>query len=338
VSKSVYTLEVTEDERIKGVEDIYILSPHHEEILKKMDNCRLRSKKAREAQCMLIEGLQGAGKTTLREYYESQHKRKETEDGMFIPVLATQIGVPATEKSLATSLLEALGDPAADKGTVVSQTMRLRHLLKDCKTELIILDEFQHFIDRDSLKVLKKISDWLKTLINDTKIPIVLIGMPYSHIVLDARGNEQLKRRFSVRESLKPFEWGSTQEERVNLRKFLRAVDEALPLNERSQLGSTQIAFRFYCATNGIVSYIMDIIKGACYLAFDTGAQLLNLDTLADAYDSRFALEFPERVNPFRQEVSDLKPMHFKDSTPDFRALRDFKDNKETAASAFGRR
>ena len=64
---------------------------------------------------------------------------------------------------------------------------------------LIILDEFQHFVDKDSWRVLKNVSDWLKNLIDETEVPIVLIGMPYAVEILDAPGNEQLQRRFSVR-------------------------------------------------------------------------------------------------------------------------------------------
>jgi len=58
--------------------------------------------------------------------------------------------------------------------------------MEACKVELLILDEFQHFQDRDSLKVLKTASDWLKLLMDENGVPIVLAGLPYSHTVLDA--------------------------------------------------------------------------------------------------------------------------------------------------------
>jgi archaellum biogenesis ATPase FlaH len=75
-------------------------------------------------------------------------------------------------------MLDSIGDPAADKGTVSSITLRLRKFLKGCEVELIILDEFQHFDDRQSKNILKIISDWLKNLLNQSKVPIILVGMP----------------------------------------------------------------------------------------------------------------------------------------------------------------
>ncbi len=57
---------------------------------------------------------------------------------------------------------------------------------------MLILDEFQHFIDRDSAKVLKTVSDWLKTLILDTNLPIILIGLPEAEQILQLNCHSQL--------------------------------------------------------------------------------------------------------------------------------------------------
>lgn len=129
--------------------------------------------------------------------------------------------MPATCKSLANALLTAIGDPAAEKGTLISQTNRLTKYFQACSVELLILDEFQHFQDRDSKKVLKTVSDWLKLLMDRTRVPIVLAGLPYSHTILDEIGNEQLQRRFATRIELEPFAY-ETSAERQNFRRFLK--------------------------------------------------------------------------------------------------------------------
>ena len=72
---------------------------------------------------------------------------------------------------------------------------------------MLILDEFQHFIDRDSAKVLKTVSDWLKTLILDTNLPIILIGLPEAEQILQLNCHSQLSRRFANRCYLGPFVW-----------------------------------------------------------------------------------------------------------------------------------
>lgn len=68
-------------------------------------------------------------------------------------------------------MLDALGDGAAERGTAVNQTLRVIKMVNDCGVEIIILDEFQHFIDSDSKIILDSVSNWLKDLINETKKP-----------------------------------------------------------------------------------------------------------------------------------------------------------------------
>src|SRR5947209_17585398 len=222
------------EERILKAEAIYVLSPDLQEVKDTIQHCHHYSRYSREPKCLLITGRSGVGKTSLAEYYMLDYPRIETEEGLKVPILYLKIEVPATPKNLVSALLAALGDPMAEKGNIGSQTRRLRKFLKDLKTELIILDEFQHFIDRDSLKVLKTISDWLKLLIDNAKIPVILMGMPYSRIILDTRGNEQLKRRFSLRRLIEPFGWGGAKDEQKDFRSFLKLVDEEMPFNKRA--------------------------------------------------------------------------------------------------------
>jgi hypothetical protein len=174
--------------------------------------------------------------------------------------------------------------------------------MDNCGIELIFLDEFQHFIDRDSKRVLKTISDWLKNLMDSTKRPIILVGMPYSHGVLDVEGNEQLKRRFSVRVSLEPFIWKDTKD-RKDFLKFLQIVDQKLPLNEWSYLSKTNMAFRLYVASDGIVSELMKLIRRATVIALDLSNEWLDLDVLNLAYEDCLASNAPEKENPFGEHL-----------------------------------
>lgn len=323
------------EERILKVEAIYVLSPELNEVHKTVQYCHRYSRHYREPKCLLITGRPGVGKTSLAEFYAKDYPRIETEDAIEVPVLYLRIDVPATPKNLVSALLAALGDPAAEKGNIGSQTRRLHKFLKELKTELIILDEFQHFIDRDSLKVLKTISDWLKVLIDNSKIPVVLMGMPYSHIILDTRGNEQLKRRFSLRRFIEPFGWGGTNEEQKDFRNFLKLVDSKLPFDQRANLAGKAMAFRFYCATNGVISYVMDIVRMATLTAIEQSLETVNLDILADAYDESLASAYPNRENPFRREIDELAIQPFADWIPELKNLKDLNINDNSSADVF---
>lgn len=328
----------TLEERILKAEAIYVLSPDLKKVKDTIQHCHQYSRYSREPKCLLITGRPGVGKTTLAEYYMKDYPRIETDEGLKVPVLYVKIEVPATPKSLVSALLSSLGDPAAEKGNIGSQTRRLRKFLKDLKTELIILDEFQHFIDRDSLKVLKTISDWLKLLIDNSKIPVVLMGMPYSRIILDTRGNEQLKRRFSLRRSIEPFGWGGTKEKQKDFRSFLKLVDEKMPFNKRANLFDRTMAFRFYCATNGVISYVMDIVRMAAVSAIEQSLDKVTLELLADAYDNSLASAYPDKQNPFSCEFKELKVLPFADWLPELKNLKDLNDKENSASEVLSRK
>ena len=159
----------------------------------------------------------------------------------------------------------------------------------------MVLDEFQHFIDRDSARVLKTISDWLKNLILDTKVPMVLIGLPEAEAVFHV--NCQLSRRFANRHNLNPFDWDKDSGQ--EFRTFLHAVESQLPLIEESNLATSEMAFRFYYASNGIVAYVMKLIRYGTYLALKQGQEKLDSSVLAIAYEKYVRADKPEKTNPF---------------------------------------
>jgi Bacterial TniB protein len=102
--------------------------------------CHQHSRVAAEPECLLITGQTGAGKTTICQNYSGRFPRQPTKTGICAPVLSASIPVPATVKSLVTRLLLALGDPMPERGSVVSQTLRLFGLVRECQVDLVILD------------------------------------------------------------------------------------------------------------------------------------------------------------------------------------------------------
>jgi hypothetical protein len=256
----------------------------------------------------MVTSPSGGGKTTLSTMYMSRFPKRVTEEGKCIPVLAATIPAPASVKGMVTSLLEALGDPIPDKGTTVTQTFRLYKLLRDCGVEMILLDEFQHIVDFDRLKILATAADWLKNLINNTNIPMVLMGIPGCDIILDT--NVQLERRFSSRMMLEPFAF-KTKPDQLEFRKFCKALDEKLPFDTRANLDSWETSFRIYWATGGVVGKVMALVRNAAELGIKSNVQNITFDQLAKAYEIKWGLanlmRFGKRIeNPFETELKDL--------------------------------
>lgn len=309
----------TQAERVALAERILLDFPRLERLLATMADCHEHSKIAAEPECLLVTGPTGAGKTTLATLYAARHPRRIGDGGVEAPVLIASIPVPATAKSLVTRLLVALGDPLAERGTTVGQTVRLVRLVRECGVELIILDEFQHFIDRDSNHVLSTVANWLKDVLNETNVPLVLMGLPYSDVIL--RSNEQLERRFGRRASLDPFGW-ETADDRTEFRTLLTHLDRALPLDRTSHLGDAEIAYRIFCATGGVLGFVMKLVRRAMALAVGRSREALDLALLAEAYDERLASANAGRPHPFRAPVGDLVPRNIAPHGHDVRPRR----------------
>lgn len=286
--------EMTLVKRLYIANNVYVLYPRFKEILAAIDDSHQFSNLKDEPECLFLKGETGAGKTTILKSYAQNYPRYQTQDSTIIPVLEVTIPSPATVKSVVTKLLWELGDPAYDKGTISNQTIRLIGLMRDCGVSLVFLDEFQHFIDRDSAKVLKTVSDWLKDLILDTKVPVVLIGLPEAETVFQF--NPQLSRRFANRQNLSPFSWSDSGRE---FRTFLHAVESQLPLIEESALACEETALRFYYAADGIVAYVMKLIRYGTYLALKHGQEKLDLNVLALAFEKYVKADKPYKKNPF---------------------------------------
>ena len=175
------------------------------------------------------------------------------------PVLKVTLQPDARPKGIAADLLLALGDPAWSSGTVQTLTNRAVRLLRHCGVELIVMDEFHHLFDADRAKVMTKASQWLKVLIVNTGVPVVVCGMPEAEYVLRA---EHTERRFKERLTLRCFNW-RTAKGRREFCGMLKKLDETLPLAKTSNLADREIAGRLYLACRGVSDYLMTLLRGA---------------------------------------------------------------------------
>lgn len=239
------------------------------------------------------------GKTTILEEYRNNFERYIKDGYTIVPVLYNKVPVGATPKSVASSLLRSLGDPAYDKGTENSQTARLLHFIKACQVEMIIIDEFQHLIDRETKHVLNKASDWIKSFCDNAGIPIILCGMPESSKIFDH--NDQLDRRFSEKIEMDGFNY-ITKENQIEFRAFLKNMDEKLPFNMNSNLANKKLADKLFYASKGNPYYVNKIILEATTIAAKSGGDFIDENHLYDAFTMIKISKRPYITNPFGKE------------------------------------
>jgi hypothetical protein len=291
------------EDRILQAEQIFITYPRIKKIRERIARCHMKSSRSQEPRCFMVTGESGCGKTSLAKAYRRKYPPVETENGTTIPVLYSLISAPATVKGVTAGLLASMGEPFPGHGTITTMTPKLDTLLANCGVQLIILDEFQHLIDKDSKRVLFNTADWLKNLIDRTGIPVVLMGLPESYQIL--KDHKQLRRRFSAHVNLEPFGFESDAE--INeFRIFLKMVDDHLPLSQRSNLYEFYTALRFFLASDGFIWKVMQIVKAAVEYAFEARQESLSLAILEKAYEEEIGSFDDAKQNPFSMDASDL--------------------------------
>ena len=303
ISKKLEILEAHPEyyEKLEQMEKIQIQTPAFLQTLAYMEECLVLSQRQVEPSCMMLTGETGTGKSTVMKEFERHYPKIEHDTFVEVPILRASVPLPVTISNMMTNLLASLRDPAADRGTQAQKATRLNKLLIGCKVRLIILDEFQHLIEGKSQHNNSNVSDWLKTLINETRIPVVLCGMPTAKDVLSC--NPQLMRRFQYYVQFKPFSWVSDQHTFQNM---LLKIDKELPFKASAGLANGDMPLRLMVASGGSISRLMKYIRGAAALALLSQKRCVQMEDFAEHYETH---SMEVGINPFTAGKRELERM-----------------------------
>ncbi|SIQ29383.1 TniB protein [Peribacillus simplex] len=294
IEKKEY-LSLTNEDKIKIINDIKINHPLFRMALKHIKVCHSDSKSRKDPLSLIITGGPGVGKTTIfKEYVQQNDETIYTSTGTKKNILWATLPQPIRPNSLMEILLKQLGDRRFDKGSQQQKFDRLVGLIKDCGIELIMLDEFQHFINPKTKRPHKDVADWFKSLINHTNIPVVLFGLEDSLDVL--KENQQLSRRFKRRVNLEPFGYRN-KSDIENFNRLLQEIERLLPFEEPSRLIS--LSEKIYSATDGIMDNIMSLLREAAYIAIKENENKIKSEDLYAAFSYDGHLGNKNKINPF---------------------------------------
>jgi len=244
---------------LRLVDKILVPHPKFEEAMHRIEQCFRFAEEAGEPSCLAVIGEARTGKTRVLNSCLLKHPGSRLDDGINMPIVYIKAPAKPTVKGMAELLLEALKDPNPARGTEIERTRRLKTLMPKTGTRLLMIDEFQHFVDKGSTAVMYLVADWLKILVDDVRCSLVIAGLPRCQAVIDQ--NEQLAGRFLAPVNLSRFRWENV-EQRADFIGILESFHRKLyPFIGLPELHSDPMAFRFWCATGGLIGYLTKLLR-----------------------------------------------------------------------------
>lgn len=286
--------------RLKNFDEQYIPFPPFVAAMTAIEANLQMYREAGVATHMLVTGEAGTGKSSLCRWLACQHPLRVLPDRDVVELLITAIPPAASIASIASTMLEALGDPYAGAGTVSQKTHRVITLCRGCGVEMLLFDEAQHLQDRGDTKTHYMVGDWLKHLIDQLAVPTVLLGLPRLENVLQV--NDQLRRRFSSRRRLAVGQSDTDSIEAECLQLFLSLTSlidiPVLP----HPYGAQEMGVRLYYASDGRVAYIKKLLFAALRSALEQDLDAIDAPMLERSFTNEIWWEGVGRLNPFNPD------------------------------------
>lgn len=255
-----------------------------------------RSRMEQKGYAMLVIAGSGQGKSFLTRYLAKRYPRRDDGEASKVPVLAFSVPASATGRLMGVAALGALGDPRANVGDSETVRCRLLALMAAVEVEIVLIDNVQDIPEKRREGGIKQVGNWIRDLIDGSKVLVVLLGTPAALLVTSL--NPQLRRRAVKQLFIRYFDI----EPISAFSRFMRLLDELdkqLPLAEPSALSKPDLARKVYFATYGVMDYLLGLVSEAVDCAVTAGREHLEMDDLAEAF-SRLFRDAASETNPFR--------------------------------------
>ena len=291
-------------DRLKAIAQITVMHPDFKQAFDAMERGMKSFGRTGEPVCVLLLGGSGCGKSHLADRFEQLYPRSTKNGQAHIPVLRIRVPSDPKIKSCASTMLARLGDPLYARGTEAEMTKRIQHHLKKSETQFVIMEEFQHFVDAESEKLFLSAANWLKILIEETRVPFAVEGLQRTKKLFDA--DDQLSGRFDGPYYLLPFRWFQPGNPPTvaskPFRGFLKGIHRAMPFKDCVDFSERSVALRFFCSSQGSPRRVGKLIAQAAMIAEEKGSETIGLDTFAQAYVQRCGYQVSKERNPFSKE------------------------------------
>lgn len=228
-----------------------------------------------QAQCLLISGRPGMGKTSLFRKVELDFDVLRKRHADAYSCIAFSLASDPTLHCFEDSIGEALGVPIGKirNGLVPDAFCKLAHLRN---LRLLLIDEVHNLLNAGRIDQRKNLA-FLRAL-SSPPLSLSIIAFGIGDAVHAISSDAQLERRFQICD-LPPWRLNDS------FRAFLTAYEATLPLKNPSELWQSDKAKFLLSATDGITdSIVKHITRGAVWAILD-GKESVDVTSLEKAAD-----------------------------------------------------
>lgn len=290
-------------ERLCSFQNICIPHPQLKQIGRRFDEMRemVRATRGKQQKGGRILGPSGAGKSTIVKTYIASQSVASAGPEMNRPLVYVMPPTACTTKGLMESILMALGDPFASKGTENALRQRVNTYLTQLKTELVFIDEIQHLVGKAGDKTTWRVTESLKLLLDDGAAAFVFLGVEEAMEIFDR--NSQLKNRM-----LKPNDMGpisANDDDQFNIFKgfvgLLRRemINRGVITADSVDLLDSMVIAGLHEAAGGLLGVAANIIEASLNEACDDGCMELEYDHVVRAVQNWAIPHGFTKHNPF---------------------------------------
>lgn len=217
---------------------------------------------------LLLVGDSNNGKTAILSKFNQTHLAyiDENTSRLVNPILMIQAPPEPDEKRFYNAILEKLFAPYRTSEKIDSRYMRVKNLLTDLKTKILIIDEIHHVLAGSPAKQ-RTFLNVIKHLSNDLQIPLICAG---TNLAFNAiQSDQQLANRFEPRVLPR---WNNDLE----LKRLLLSFEKLLPLKEESNLIDDLLVTKILALSDGLIGEIAKILELGSIMAIELGIEKIN--------------------------------------------------------------
>jgi len=251
---------------------------------------------------MLLMGMPGLGKSSILASYIKHHLRArddlETVDGSKEPIILVSVPAEPTLKTMIQEIILASGYQGSIKGTIGELKQKLDELIVQRGVEMLVIDEFQHFLREQAKSNTRGVVNHIKLLMDKHKLAVIMAGTPPGYRSIAQF--EELYQRFAHRQiRLKPFRIDSPEELQV-FGNYVNACAQFLHRHDIKtiRLANDKMLFRLFLATKGIPRLISHLLMTAIEGA-EPGSRI-TMDDLSRAFGRSSLNPELDSFDPFK--------------------------------------